>query len=218
MRWDNQLLMNFIRDRSGNINIYLLPRKPNPPEENPLFKDRVSFDQIKLREKLDQIQGNDQNEELTGQIVEAITIGSKVKPIPKDHPYTTEEVGEYLKHLEEVKEWRDLREYLHKQENYNAYEQIENIPILSCLYSVEKSDFIIVMNTDEQRIQELNTNPMDRVIGGRYVNQMSYFRKLMPTEITEYLINIDFEELRKRLISSGYSSFVDTVNEQLQFY
>lgn len=218
MLWDNITLMTFIRDRSGNINTYLLPRKPNPPEENPLHKDRISKEAIKLRENLDEIQGSDEDNQLTGQIVSAITLGSRVIPIPKDHPYTNEEVGDYLKYLDIIDEWLQLKDFLGKQENYNPYEPIKNIPILSCLYSIEKKDFIIVMGSNNNKIRELNTDPMESIIGGRYVNQMSYYRKLMPNEINDYLINIDFEELRKRLISSGYSVFVDEVNEQLQHY
>lgn len=215
--WDNSTLIRFIKDRSLSLHEILLPQRPSL-EENPLFVDRISRDQIRLREKLDQIQGTDQDDKLTGQIVEAITISGKVTPIPKDHPYSNQEIGDYLRHLDELEEWYNLRKFKRDNEEYNPYVQIDYIPILSCIYSTDKKEHILVMSINDNNVTELNTDTMSNVVGNKYRNQYGNYRRSNYDDIDSLLINVDFEELRKRLINSGYSELVNELNEHLQHY
>lgn len=216
MLWNNNTLINFIKDRSMLVNRSLLPRRPTSPENNQLFKERISKEAILLREELDNIQGSDRDNTLAGQIVNAITLSGSVKPIPKDHCYTNEEIGEYLKYLNSVEEWNEIVMQIQNTENYKPYSEIDNIPIMSVLYTTEKDNNILVMSSDDIYIRELSTNSMDNVIGGRYTNQMSYFYEVKLEELDEFLSDIDFEELRKRLINAGYTSFVEEVNKHLK--
>lgn len=213
--WNDSTLMRFIKDNSSFTE--LLPQEPLL-EGNPLVRDNITKDQIDLRKELDNIQGTNQDDDLTGQIVRAITIGSKIQPIPKDHPYSNQEIGDFLKHLDKSQEWYDYKEFKTKEENFNFYKEIELIPIFSCLYSIDKEDEIIVMSSNDNYIVELETNIVTNLIGGRYRNQINNFRRSTFDQIDGLTMGIDFEELRKRLISSGYSNIVNQVNEQLQNY
>lgn len=216
--WENDTLINFIKDRSNDVSMNLLPKRPSPPIDSLLVKDRVSKEQILLRQELDNIQGSDKDNDLTGNIVKAITLGSRVKPISKDSPYTTQEIGDHLNHLDEVDKWEETKKHIVEQEDYQRFAGIKNIPILTCLYSIQKNEPIIIMSYDSDNIIELNTNVMDTLRGRIYSNEMGNYRKLTIDEIEDHLINVDFEELRKRLINSGYTSLVNEINEDLQHY
>lgn len=216
--WNNYTLIKLIKDRSNDVSMNLLPKRPSPSIDSPLVKDRVSKEQILLRQELDNIQGSDKDDMLTGQIVKAITLGSQIKPIPKDSIYTSEEIGDHLKHLDEIEKWEETKEYIEEQENYQRFTGIKNIPILTCLHSIQKNEPILIMSCDSDYIIELNTDVMDTVRGRNYNNEMGNYRRLSFDEVEEHLINIDFEELRKRLINSGYTSLVNEIDEDLQHY
>ncbi len=213
--WNNSTLTRFIKDNSSFTE--LLPKRPTL-EGNPLARDNITRDQIDLRKELDNIQGTNQDTELTGRIVKAITIGSKVTPIPKDHPYSNQEIGDYLKHLDSLQEWIDYRTFKRKDEGYNPFEQIELIPILSCLYSVDKQDVFLVMASNSDVVTELETETITSIVGRTYRNRMDNFRRPHFDQIDGLVMGIDFEDLRRRLVTSGYSELVNQVEEQLQHY
>lgn len=217
MLWDNSTLIRFIKDRSFSLHESILPIKPTL-DNNPLFIDRITKKQIDLRKHLDNIQGSDKNEEITGQIVKGLEIISTFEPIPKDHPYSNSEIGEYLKYLDELQEWETLRQFKHENNEYNPYNQIDNIPILSCLYSTEKEEAILVMSSNDNYIKELNTDVSSNVVGGRYRNQSNNFFRATDNHIEDLLNDVSFDDLRLRLINSGYAEIVNEINDHIQHY
>jgi hypothetical protein len=213
--WNNSTLTRFIKDNSSFSE--LLTKRPTL-ENNPLVKDNITKDQVDLRRILDNIQGTNQDNELTGQLVEAITIGSKIEPIPKDHPYSSQEIGDFLKHSDALKEWNNYRTFKRDNEDYNAFNPIELIPILSCLYSIDKQDLILVMSSNDNNVVELETETISNIVGRRLRNRCDQFRQPNFDEIDGFVMGIDFEDLRRRLITSGYSELVNQVDEQLAHY
>lgn len=214
MTWDNSTLQNFIRDRSFTIGQYLVPRQPEQPSNNPLIEDRIIKNQVLLREELDRIQGQDGDDLLTGQIVNAITLGSKNKPIPKDHSYSSQEVGDFMNYQNALEEWREIKNLARERNREGSPE----VPSMSIMYSQEKEDFILVMSSGNSYIRELGIDIMENVIGSRYDTYLSNYNKALPEDIELYLINVDFDQLRLRLINAGYSNYVEEINVLLEGY
>lgn len=212
--WENHILQSFIRDRSNTISQYLNPRRPEPPANNSLIADRISKAQVLLREKLDEIQGNDPDEQLTGSIVQAIGLAGMIKPIPRDHPYSSQEVGDFMEYQKELETYNEIIELI----NNRTDDTQPDIPRMSVIYSHEKTDFILVMSSGSSYVRELNIDPMDNVIGARYNPYLRYFNKATSEDIEDYLMNVDFEQLRLRLINAGYSNFVSEIDILLEGY
>jgi len=198
--WDNQRLHSLIKDKSTYMARYLLPRKPQYPINN--------------REELDRIQGQDPDDKLTGQIVKAITLGASCKPIPKDHSYTDTDILDFKEYYESIEEWAKEIEITENREN----ESIPDILPMSIVYSREKEKFILVMSSGSSYVRELNIDPMDNVVGGRYTPYLRYFDRATLEEVEDYLSNTDFDQLRLRLINAGYTEFVSVITEQLEGY
>jgi hypothetical protein len=212
--WDNSKLQSFIRDRTDIISQYLSPRRPEPPANNPLIADRISKDQVLLREKLDAIQGNDPDDTMIGSIVQAIGLAGMIKPIPKDHPYSSQEVGDFMEFQKKLEIYFEIIKLAENRAN----DEQPDIPRMSVVCSHEKQDFILVMSSGNSYVRELNIDPMDNVIGRRYTPYLNYFNKATPEDIESYLMNVDFDQLRLRLINAGYSSYVEEINELLKGY
>ncbi len=217
MIWDNSTLIRFIQDRSVSLYDSLLPLKPTL-EGNTLFDEKITRKQIEFRKHLDNIQGSDKDDEITGQMVKGLEIISTFKPIPKDHNYSNEDIGRYLRYLDEVDEWSDYLDFKMKEEDFTFYSHTDNIPILSCLYSTEKEETILVMSSNDNYIIELNTDMNMNIIGNRYRNQKNYCYRATTNQISTLLNDVNFDELRKRLVNSGYSELVNEVNEHIQHY
>jgi hypothetical protein len=217
MLWENSTLIRFIQDRSISLHESLLPLKPTL-EGNPLFDDKITRKQIELRKHLDNIQGQDKDHEITGQMVKGLEIISPFEPIPKDNPYSNQDIGDYLRHLDTLEEWENYKEFHENKEDYNRYSQIDNIPILSCLYVAEKKETILVMSSNDNYIVELNTDMNSNIVGDRYRNQNNYCYRSTSDQISSLLYDVNFDELRKRLINSGYTELVNEINEHIQHY
>jgi len=212
--WNNSDVLAMVRDRSFSIGQYLPPRKPERPENNPLFRDRIRKEQIELREKLDAIQGDDTDDSLTGLIAKAQELGAYHKPIPRDHPYTKEEIGEYLEYLNAVEEWDTLRDQAQEMVSLGEPE----IQPFTVLYSTEKDDFILTMSGGMRFVRELGLEDTENIIGGEYSAYLRYYHKATPSDIEDHLMNVDFEEIRKRLINAGYTNYVNDISNHLANY
>ena len=190
---------------------FIQSRKPEQLEHNPLFKDRISKEAIKLREKLDDIIGTDSDQSMIGKLTNVIELTSSIHPIPRDNDYTHEQIGEYLTYLDEVEKWREEnREFENDYFDDNKY-----LPPMSFVYSTEKNDFILVMNSQGSYVRSIGTDEMESLVSERYTTHTRYYQKASLEDIEHHLYDVNFDNLRKRLINGGYSEFVSNVDRLL---
>ena len=184
---------------------YLLPQKPQPPQDSPLAKDRISKNQILLREKLDKIQGKEEDNTLVGDIASAVELGSIIEPIPRDHPYTSREVGEFLEYLEKREKWQE--QSINYQHNDNLV-----IPPFSIVYSMERQNFILVLTHSGNYITSIGVEELENVRGREFRSYSNYLSFVTSEDVDEFVQDIDFDSLQKRLLNAGLTNFVQDIS------
>lgn len=212
MKWIDSELIDFIVDRSIN-NEYVCERDPLTPIENPLYQDGVRLKSILLREELDDLLGGDDLDDPTSMVskVARVTLASSnVEPIPPNK-YESSDIEEYRLYLEEKQEISERN--LSIQNTY-----IENIPKMSYLnYRWRDKNILLFINNNYNPIS-IGLTEQDRLINSNLENSTRYYFKVPEETIRDELANVNFDQLRNRLISAGYEETVNEIDKELENY
>lgn len=215
MMWDNDTLRNMILDRSSDIGADLLPKRPEKPENNQLIIDRVSKKQILLRKQLDEIQGNDSNDQLTGVIASTIEMVSDRKPIEKNK-YSESEIEQFFEYQKQKEEWEEMKNLFY--ENRLPYTDIF-VPQMALVYTRQKDDFALCLISQDGYFTEVNLEESVNIIGSsNLVSDYNTLRKATIEDIDKYIEGVNFESLRKRILNAGYDKVVEDINRDLPFF
>lgn len=204
MNWDNNRLINFILDRSTDLD-YVMKTEPEKPQENPLAQANISLRELEFsKEVLDYLDGTSLSDEKN---YVAKTVRMQIKGSAVDYydltDYSEEDIEEYHQYLIDIERVREINNEIYSQ-------SIENIPKFAFLYDRYNNKNVLIFSNANYNPLAVGLTEMERLIDNNLGNKTRYYRELDRDTILEEIDNIDFNSLRSRLIEAGY---IDTVNE-----